>query len=76
MRFEFLCISVLRVASGLGVMSVHYENALTAPPLPTHTHTPSHPFPVLYTTDRTKAEVPVLFLLCVPLWLILRGDLY
>ena len=31
---------------------------------------------VVYTTDRPKAVVPVLLLLCVALWLILRGDLY
>ena len=29
-----------------------------------------------YTTDRSKAVLPVLLLLCVALWLILRGDLY
>ena len=29
--------------------------------------------PVVYTADRSKAVVPVLFLLCVALWFTLRG---
>ena len=29
-----------------------------------------------YSTDRSKAVVPVLFLLFVALWFILRGDLF
>ena len=32
--------------------------------------------PVVYSTDRSKAVVPVLVLLFVALWFILRGDLY
>ena len=32
--------------------------------------------PVVYSTDRSKAVVPVLILLFVALWLILRGDLF
>ena len=40
------------------------------PPPPTHTHT--H---VVYSTDRSKAVVPVLVLLFLALWFILRGDL-
>ena len=31
--------------------------------------------PCSYATDRSKAVVPVLFLLCVALWFILRGAL-
>ena len=31
--------------------------------------------PVVYSTDRSKAGVPVLILLFVALWFILRGDL-
>ena len=31
--------------------------------------------PVVYSTDRSKAVVPVLILLFVALWFILRGDL-
>ena len=31
--------------------------------------------PVVYSTDRSKAVVPVLVLLFVALWFILRGDL-
>ena len=31
--------------------------------------------PVVYSTDRSKTVVPVLFLLFVALWFILRGDL-
>ena len=29
--------------------------------------------PVVYATDRSKAVVPVLFLFCLALWLVLRG---
>ena len=47
MRTKFLCISVLRVASGPRVV---------------------------YSTDRSKAVVPVLVLFFVALWFILRGD--
>ena len=32
--------------------------------------------PVVYSTDRSKAVVPVLGLLFVALWFILRGDLF
>ena len=42
------------------------KSALTPPP---------HP-PVVYSTDRSKAVVPVLVLLVVALWFILRGDLF
>ena len=31
---------------------------------------------VVYTTDHSKAVVPVLFLLSVALWLIIQGNLY
>ena len=31
--------------------------------------------PVVYSTDRSMAVVPVLVLFCVALWFILRGDL-
>ena len=44
------------------------KSALTAPPHP--------PPPVVYSTDRSKAVVPVLVLLFVALWFILRGDLF
>ena len=37
---------------------------------------PSPPPPVIYSTDRSKAVVPVLALLFVALWFILRGDLF
>ena len=55
MRTEFLCISVLRVASGPRVKLANCKNALTP-----HTH----PLVVL-STDRSKAVVLVLFLLFV-----------
>ena len=42
------------------------KNALTPPPPP----------PVVYSTDRSKAVIPVLVLLFVALWFILRGDLF
>ena len=41
------------------------KSALTPPPPP-----------VIYSTDRSKAVVPVLVLLFVALWFILRGDLF
>ena len=68
MRTEFLYVSVLRVASGPRVKLVSCKNALTSPP-------PPPPPAVVYSTDRSKAVVPVLVLLFVALWLILRGDL-
>ena len=61
MRTEFLCVSVLRVASGPRVKLVSCKSALNPP--------------VVYSTDRSKAVVPVLVLLFVALWFILRGDL-
>ena len=61
MRTEFLCISVLRVASGPRVKLASCKSALN----PT----------VVCSTDRSKAVVPVLVLLFVALWFILRGDL-
>ena len=57
---EFLCVSVLRVASAPRVKLVSCKSALN----------PS----VVYSTDRSKAVVPVLVLLFVALWFILRGD--
>ena len=61
MRAEFLCVSVLRVASGPRVKLASCKSALNPP--------------VVYSTDRSKAVVPVLVLLFVALWFILRGDL-
>ena len=71
MRTEFLCISVLRVPSGPGVKLASCKSALTPPPHPN----PPTP-PVVYSTDRSKAVVPVLVLLFVALWFILRGDVF
>ena len=48
MRTEFLCIYVLRVASGPRVKLAGRKSALKAP--------------VVYYTDRSKAVVPVLVL--------------
>ena len=62
MRTEFLCMSVLRVASGPRVKLASCKSALNPP--------------MVYSTDRSKAEVPVLVLLFVALWFILRGDLF
>ena len=67
MRTEFLCVSVLRVASGPRVKLASCKSALTSPPPP--------PPPVVYSTDRSKAVVPVLVLLFGALWFILRGNL-
>ena len=61
MRTEFLCISELRVASGPRVKLASCKSALNTP--------------VVCSTDRSKAVVPVLVLLFVALWFILRGDL-
>ena len=61
MRTEFLCVSVLRVASGPRLKLVSCKSALNTP--------------VFYSTDRSKAVVPVLVLFFVALWFILRGDL-
>ena len=62
MRTDFLCVSVLRVASGPRVKLVSCKSALN----PT----------VVCSTDRSKAVVPVVVLLFVALWFILRGDLF
>ena len=67
MRTEFLCVSVLRVASGPRVKLASYKCALSPPPTPP-------PPPVVYSADRSM--VPVLVLLFVALWFILRGDLF
>ena len=61
MRTEVLCVSVLRVASGPRVKLASCKRALNPP--------------VVYSADRSKAEVPVIVLLFVALWFILRGDL-
>ena len=62
MRTEFLCISVLGVASGPRVKLASCKSALNPP--------------VVYSADRSKAVVPVLVLLFVAFWFILRGDLF
>ena len=61
MRTEFLCIYVFRVASGPRVKLASCKSALNPA--------------VVCSTDRSKAVVPVLVLLLVALWFILRGDL-
>ena len=58
---EFLCVSVLRVASGPRVKLASCKSALNPP--------------LVCSTDRSKAVVSVLVLLFVALWFILRGDL-
>ena len=62
MRTEILCISVLRVTSGPRVKLASCKSALTTL--------------VVYSTARSKAVDPVLVLLFVALWFILRGDLF
>ena len=59
MRTELLCISILRVASGPRLKLASCKSALKPP--------------VVYSTDRSKAMVPVLVLLFVALWFILRS---
>ena len=61
-ELNFSCISVLRVASGPRVRLASCKSALNSPP-------------VVCSTDRSKAVVPVLVLLSVALWFILRGNL-
>ena len=61
MRTDFVCIFVLRIVSGPRVKLASCKSALNPP--------------VVYSTDRSKAVVPVLVLLFVALWFILRGDL-
>ena len=61
MQTEFLCISVLRIASGPRVKLASCKSALN--PL------------VVYSTGRSKAVVPVLIVLFGALWFILRGEL-
>ena len=58
----FLCISVSRVASGPRVKLVSCKSAVNSP--------------VVYSSNSSKAVVPVLDLLVVALWFILRGDLF
>ena len=62
MRSEILCISILRIASGPRVKLANCKSALNPP--------------VVYSSGRSKAVVPVLVLLFVALWFILRGDLF
>ena len=64
MRTQFLCFSVLRVTSGPRVKLAGRKSALTPSPL-----IPPPP-------DHSKAVVPMLVLLFVALWFILRGDLF
>ena len=61
-KFKYLMLSVLRVASGPRVKLASCKSALNPP--------------VVYSADRSKTVVPVLILLFVALWFILRGDLF
>ena len=61
MRTDFLCISVLRVTSGPRVKLSSCKSALNPP--------------VVCSVNRSKAVVPVLVLLFVALWFVLRGEL-
>ena len=60
--FCFFFVFVFFFLSGLRVKLVGRKSALKPP--------------VLYSTDRSKAVVPVLVLSFVALWFILRGDLF
>ena len=62
MRTELLCIAILRVASGPRVKLASCKSALNSP--------------MVYSTDRSKAMVPVLVVLFVALWFIVRGDMF
>ena len=61
MRTEFLCIYVLRVASGPRVKLASCKSAFNPA--------------MVCSSDRSKAVFPVLVLLFVALWFILRGGL-
>ena len=60
-RTEVLCISI-GVASGPRVKLAGCKKCFKSP--------------VVYSTDHSKAEVPMLVLFFVALWYILRGDLF
>ena len=60
MRTEFICISVLRAATGPRLMFACCKSALTSPP----------PAPVVYSTDRSKAMILVLLLIFVLLYVL------
>ena len=66
MRTEILCISLLPLEPGWLASCKSAFNRSPPPPPP----------PVVYFTDRSKPVVPVLVLLFVALWFILRGDLF
>ena len=55
MRTEFLCISAFRVTLGPRVKLIHDSTSALK-------------YLVVYTTDRSKAVVPMMLLLCVVLW--------
>ena len=63
--FFFLCFSVLKVTAGPRGKLAGRKSAL-------HPHLPT----VVYSTDRSNTVVPVLVLLFVALWFILRGDFF
>ena len=66
MRTVILCFSVLRLTSGPRVkLAGRKSKKKTCPSSP-----------VVYSTDRSKVVVPVLVLLFIALWFILRGDLF
>ena len=71
MRTEFLCISVLRVASGPRVKLTSCKSAFNPTPSPSQSPTVTPRI-----CNRSKAVVPVFVLLFVALWFILRGDLF
>ena len=68
---NFWCISVLRVASGPRAKLASCKSALN----PRHPPSPLV-HAVVYSTDLSKALVPLLVLLFVALWFILLGDLF
>ena len=74
MRTKFLCVSVLRVASGPRVKLASCKSALNPAPDPPHPppHHHARCFTLLTVLRRWS---PVLVLLFVALWFILRGDL-
>ena len=73
MRTDFLCIFELRETLGPREKLASCESALD-PQLPPPA--PRPPPTVVCSADLSKAVVPVLVLLFVALWFILRGDMF
>ena len=70
-----LSVLLVVIKSCIGTQGVKLAGCTSASPLPPPP-TPPTPRPVVHSTDRSKAVVPVLVLHFVVLWFILRGDFF